>query len=227
MAGWAWFFVVSHHVTMLSEADCEIVIVLLPSLYLAFVLWERHQASQSGRPPPSWNILRRNQHDGSRIYPAPSGLIGWVKDKYHDLRGTHSRTGAYEQAARARGGRRGLDPDEAWDTSVGAEADAYGTGGYYEAQDLGLQSTAPGRHDESGGGYQENGKLPEYGHEDMRRGREPHRDSTTFIGGTQAGLDARFDAEFKGKSHPQDPFGDHAEASSLRGVSPRPVEERR
>ena len=100
-----------------------------------------------------------------------------------------------------------MDPDEAWDTRVGAEADGYGEVAY-EEQELG-----PYRHPE------ERHVLPEYGVEDAPRGRSRSRDPT-FIGGGQDGLDQRYDEEMgRGK----DPFGDHtAERSDLRGVSPRP-----
>jgi len=80
--------------------------------------------------------------------PAPSGAIDWIKDKFNSIRNPKTQTGAgYESATggyRARGAHGGaLDPDEAWDSRVGNEADVYGPGGYYEEQELGLhQPTA-------------------------------------------------------------------------------------
>ena len=102
---------------------------------------------------------------------------------------------------------------------MGAEADGYGPGGYYEEQELGLRPPGSGAY--AGGGYGGNGTvLPEYG-ADVPRGRSLSRDEGPYIGGSQKGLDERYDQEMG--SH--DPFGDEAERSELRGVSPRPHEE--
>lgn len=118
-----------------------------------------------------------------------------------------------------------MDPDGAWDTRVGDEADAYGQGGgYYEEQELGLHPPAA----EAGGSYAGGGyggsrsqALPEYGAEQVERGRSRSRDEEAFIGGGQRGLDERYDEEMGRK----DPFGDGAERSVLRGVDgPGPVE---
>ena len=120
-----------------------------------------------------------------------------------------------------------MDPDEAWDARVGAEADGYGPGGYYEEQELGLRPPATGRNDYAGGGYGNDGSLPTYGNEDMHRGRSLSRDDTAYVGGGQKGLDQRYDEEVHGGAERENPFGDAAEASSMRGVSPRPhVEEK-
>lgn len=124
-----------------------------------------------------------------------------------------STTGGYEEPlssnVRGRSNRAfgPLDPDEAWDARVGTEADAYGPGGYYEEQELGLH-----------GGHA--AAVPETG-----RGRSLSREPDPYIGGSQAGLDRRYDEEM-GRNPAQNPFGDEAEASnvSLRGVSPRPME---
>lgn len=131
------------------------------------------------------------------------------------LKGSGGRGGAYEQPLE--GGRRGrgraLDPDEAWDARVGAEADA---GGYaFEEQELGLREEA----EYGGGGYGNEGQvLPAYGEE---RGRSLNRGAGAegYIGGGQRGLDERYEEEMGGR---EDPFGDEAERSELRGVSPRP-----
>lgn len=106
---------------------------------------------------------------------------------------------------------------------MGNEADGYGAGGYYEEQELGLHpggSTSGGAY--AGGGYggDNHGRtLPDYGAEEVRRGRSRSREPNAYIGGGQKGLDERYDEEM-GK---QNPFGDEAERSSLRGVSPRPA----
>ena len=132
------------------------------------------------------------------------------------IQGSGSRSGAYEQPL-GPGARRGLDPDEAWDARVGAEADGYGAGGYYEEQELGLRPPASGAY--AGGGYGGGSQaLPDYGEE---RGRSISRAGIPHIGGGQKGLDERYDEEM---GH-EDPFGDEAERSELRGVSPRPHEE--
>lgn len=110
-----------------------------------------------------------------------------------------------------RGGRGHgpLDPDDAWDARVGTEADAYGPGGYYEEQELGL-----GRSGLPAAG------PTAYGEE---RGRGRSREPEPYIGGSQAGLDRRYDEEMGRR---QNPFDDAQEIGDgrLRGVSPRPVE---
>lgn len=163
--------------------------------------------------------------------------MGWFKTKFQALKNRRTAGGAYEEPLGGSGGggaggrgRRGfgqLDPDEAWDTRVGTEADAYGPGGFYEEQELGLH---PGGN---AGPYSATGyggasprltpSLPEYGEEDAARGRSRGREPGAYIGGSQRGLDERYDEE-TGKGPRDNPFGDAAERSDLRGVSPRPIE---
>jgi hypothetical protein len=123
-----------------------------------------------------------------------------------------------------------MDPDEAWDTRVGNEADAYGAagpGGYYEEQELGLAPTS-GIDDPYGnrGGA----ALPAYGDGAGAgaRGRSKSRDPPGVLVGQQE-LDARYDREMGRAGGQQqrviagnNPFSDANEAPSLRGVSPRP-----
>lgn len=111
---------------------------------------------------------------------------------------------------------------------MGDEADAYGHGGYYEEQELGLHPPSGGGY--SGGGYgashahEGEGVLPGYGEEvEMERGRSRSRDEG-FIGGGQRGLDVRYDEEMVTGGKEKNPFGDEAERSRLRGMSPRQVE---
>lgn len=156
--------------------------------------------------------------------PAPGGVVGWINDRIRIFKaGRNSRTaaGAYEGAAgnSARSGRRGfgpLDPDDAWDSRVGAEADTYGPGGYYEEQELGLHGDTRYAGAAAGGGgsdtYQMNlaatPGVPPAGYAgDEERGRTKSR---------SPGL-----AATRGN-----PFDDDAEPSniSLRGVSPRPID---
>ena len=144
-----------------------------------------------------------------------------MKSKFSSLKGSGStRSGAYEQPlSGGGGGRRRLDPDEAWDARVGAEADEYGAGGYYEEQELGLRPPGGGPYGGSGYGGN-NTALPEYG-EERERGRSLSRNDNPYsVAGGQKGLDERYDQEVG-----DDPFGDEAERSELRGVNPRPHQE--
>lgn len=88
------------------------------------------------------------------------------------------------------------------------------TGGYgYEEQELGLQDPSHGPY--GGGGYGNNVGVGGY---EEGRGRSRSR---------QRELDERYDEEVHGGGGQQqqgrlNPFGDNAEASSMRSVSPRP-----
>lgn len=108
-----------------------------------------------------------------------------------------------------------MDPDDAWDARVGNESDAYGP--YNEENELGLHEPDTAYH----------GLAP--GAEE--RGRSRSRGPEPYVGGSQAGLDSRYDEEMGLKplpgSHAQNPFDDSAEVvdqGGLRGVSPRPVD---
>lgn len=130
-------------------------------------------------------------------------------------RNNRSAAGAYEPSNRggARGAHRALDPDEAWDARVGNEADSYG---YYE-EELTTRGFGGGRasteyHGGAGGGaYNMNlAATPGREHDDedldLERGRQPSRSP----GHAGAG------------GH--NPFDDD-NADSLRGVSPRPMDQ--
>lgn len=87
------------------------------------------------------------------------------------------------------------------------------TGGYgYEEQELGLQDPSHGPY--GGGGYGDVG----VGGIEAGRGRSRSR---------QRELDERYDEEVHAGGRPGglNPFGDGAEASSMRSVSPRPAEQ--
>lgn len=202
-----------------------LLILLIPFAAICYILFARFRARQAGLPPPplsSYNPFSSRSHS-SQNSPTSSGILGWVRSKLHFSTSSGRGSGAYERPLGGRG-RRGLDPDEAWDARVGNEADGYGAGGYYEEQELGLHP----RGSNSGGAYGGGGyggdshrqSLPEYGAEEVGRGRSRSREPHSHIGGGQKGLDERYDEEM-GK---QNPFGDAAERSSLRGVSPRPAE---
>ncbi|MCJ1263023.1 hypothetical protein MMC22_002893 [Lobaria immixta] len=202
-----------------------LLILLIPVAAISYILFARFRAQQAGLPPPplsSYNPFSGRSRS-SQNRSASSGILGWVRSKLQFSKSSGRGGGAYEQPLGARG-RRGLDPDEAWDARVGVEADGYGAGGYYEEQELGLHpggSTSGEAY--AGGGYGRESHrqtLPDYGAEEMSRGRSRSREPNAYIGGGQTGLDERYDEEM-GR---QNPFGDEAERSSLRGISPRPAE---
>jgi hypothetical protein len=139
----------------------------------------------------------------SAFPPTPAGGIkGWITSKIQAIKNPRQRTGAgYEEAgysgARSAPRRGPLDPDEAWDSRVGNEADVYGPGGYYEEQELGLQQPTA----YSGAGY-----------------------AAPSAGFTPAPGLAPANAERGRSASPaRNPFGDDA-AESLRDVSPRPID---
>ena len=179
--------------------------LLVPAAYFGYIFYRRTQANKQGLPPPPFNPFAHHEQGGSQIYPAPAGIIGWVKNKYYGLRNSRTKAGAYEQTSD--GQRRNLDPDEgAWDSRVNAD-DGYGPGGYYEEQELGLRPPGPGAA----------GGPPSYGQE-VTRGRSLSRGEDTSYAGGQ-----HLDTSYGGASRSREnPFGDAAEASSMRAVSPRP-----
>jgi hypothetical protein len=238
MRGWGLFFF--------------LLFLLVIAAAIGWIVFTQIRARRSGLPPPSWRsyvpFLKSGGGGGFANLPSPrsSNPIEWIKDKINTLRQGRNRTaqGHYEgtsgygagapAAYGGAGGRRarGMDPDEAWDTRVGNEADAYGAagpGGYYEEQELGLAPT-PGLDDP----YRthQGAALPAYGQGADARGRSKSRDPPGVIGGQQ-GLDTRYDQEMGGNRNqqpqrtldPNNPFSDAHEASSLRGVSPRPMAE--
>ena len=203
MNGWAWFFVLLLLLVLIGAAG--------------WVFFTRRRAERQGLPPPPLSAYspftkfpRSAQH-----YTRQLGVVGWAKSKFERLKGSGS--GAYERPAGA-GQRQGLDPDGAWDSRVGDEADLHDPGSYYEEQELGLQPP-PSGGSYTGGGYgpPQELELPDYG--EPERGRRRSREDA-FIGGGQRGLDQRYDEEMAR----QNPFGDAAERSTMRGVSPRPAE---
>lgn len=206
-----------------------IIAFLLVAGVSGWIIYTHLRARRLGLPQPTLSSYNPFKNSSSQRYgapgPAPGGIVGWVNDKVRAFKNRNNRSagGAYEEPlssnVRGRASNRGfgpLDPDDAWDARVGTEADAYGPGGYYEEQELGLHG---GQH----GGLAPTpaGPPPSYGEE---RGRALSRDPEPYIGGSQAGLDKRYDEEM-GVKPTTNPFDDTAEPSnvSLRGVSPRPV----
>lgn len=194
------------------------IIVAIVALLAAggWIVHTHLRARRLGLPRPtiaSYNPFKSSGRGGA----SSGGIGGWFTSKFNAVKNRNKRSagGAYEEplSSNVRGGRNHghgpLDPDDAWDARVGTEADAYGPGGYYEEQELGL-----GRGGPAGG-------STAYGEE---RGRSRSREPEPYIGGSQAGFDRRYDEEMGRR--PQNPFDDAAEVSGegLRGVSPRPVE---
>ncbi|KAI6781440.1 uncharacterized protein J7T54_002333, partial [Emericellopsis cladophorae] len=79
-----------------------------------------------------WKQSTNSSFAGGPPHPAPGGIAGWFNDRVRAFKNRNNRsaTGAYEQplASGGAGPQRGfgpLDPDEAWDSRVGPEADRY------------------------------------------------------------------------------------------------------
>ncbi|MCJ1370375.1 hypothetical protein MMC20_001588 [Loxospora ochrophaea] len=215
MRGWGLFFL--------------LLFLLLIIAVVGWIVYTRWQAHRNGLPPPPLSAYIPFRRSTAPNYPAPrpGGVVGWVQDKINNIKNRRTAGGAYEEPLSSTGGRPGrrgfgpLDPDGAWDSRVGNEADAYGPGGYYEEQELGLhQPASGGAYGGSGYGGAPPTALPAYGSEEIARGRSVGREPEAYVGGGQRGLDQRYDEE-TGRN---DPFGDGAERSDLRGVSPRPME---
>jgi len=163
-------------------------------------------------------VYKKRQLNNSAFpSPAPAGIGAWFKNTFESLKNKRSKTGGYEGAGYAGVGGAGggsvrgraahggpLDPDEAWDSRVGNEAEVYGPGGYYEEQELGLhpQNTAY-----SGAGYTSTAAMS------GGAGFAP-------APGLSIGADERGRSRSPAR---QNPFEDDA-AASLRSDSPRPME---
>ena len=235
-----------------------LLVLLIPSLAFGiYVLYTRYRAKRANLPPPPLPFFGRSNPFSDRNATgggssggnagARGGILNTIRSKIPFLnKSKNQRTGAgaYEQPLAPGGGSRaarGLDPDEAWDTRVGNEADGYGQGGYYEEQELGLHPASNQTY--SGGGYGNplptTVVLPEYGGssptsppEELRRGRSRSREAADYIGGSQqrqrGELNVRYDEELglQPGSKRDDPFADNtAERSDLRAVGLRPVVE--
>lgn len=226
-------------------------VLLIPALAFGiYVLYTRYRSKRANLPPPALPFFGRSNPFSDRNAISggsgggKSGILNTIRSKIPFLTKSNPRAGAgaYEQPLAPAGGSRavrGLDPDEAWDTRVGTEADGYGQGGYYEEQELGLHPAS--NHTYSGGGYghppsttvvlSEYDGSPTSPPEEPRRGRSRSREPAEHIGGSQqqrGGLDARYDKEMglQPGSKRDNPFADDtSERSDLRDVSLRPVVE--
>ncbi|KAL2355265.1 hypothetical protein BJ546DRAFT_1126988 [Cryomyces antarcticus] len=200
MSGWGVFVIV--------------VVVFLIFAAIGWVIFAHLRARRLGLPPPRLNPFS-SRSGASRNYPSPafSGPFAWLTSKFRALRSGRTAGGGYEEATSGRD-RRGfgpLDPDEAWDTRVGNEADVYGPGGYYEEQELGLHGAGP----YGGSGY--GGQTP---------GAAAVEDPLAIRGRSRGReLDERYDEEMGRDGHGNNPFEDPTDRdASLRGVSPRPID---
>lgn len=189
-----------------------ILLIAIPLAYGGWVFYSRMQARKLGLPPPSLIPFTRDSSSTTQSNypgPAPAGIKGWINAQIYKFKNRNNRSaaGSYEpsaggynggEATRGRGAGSRLDPDEAWDSRVGNV--------YYEEQELGLHEPVGGRN---GGGASANPfESSPYGGGEHERGRSRTRE--------YAELD-------DGRGHLQNPFGDD-NATSLRGVSPRPMD---
>lgn len=186
-----------------------VLIFLVLGGYGGWVIWSRMQANRLGLPPPSLiPFARSSSSSGGANYPAPAagGIKGFFSTQIHKFKNRNNRyaTGAYEGASpyesgRGRGAGHRLDPDEAWDARVGNEA-------HYEEQELGL-------HEPQGRNYGDTGygaPSPAFGASEPGRGRSRNREYEDGLHADSAST--------------RNPFGDENAATSLRGVSPRPLD---
>lgn len=213
-----------------------ILLVLFIFLLIALALWIAYvhiRAKRLGLPSPTLSsYIPFSTPRNYRSAPRSGGLIGFFQDKVREWKYKRNRSaaGSYEGTtlnSRPGGRGRGLDPDDAWDTRVGNEAElGYGPeGGYYE-EELGLNRT-----------------TSYHGASKTNRGRQLRREEEgTFVGGNQSGLDARYNSEMGISAHDgtsggdvggvgqgkglkvdtRDPFGDD-NAASMRSLSPAPA----
>lgn len=186
------------------------IVVAATLVVAAWYIYARLRARRLGLPPPSLNPFNRNRNRApARV--RSGGVVTWFKDKLNI--GSEGYTGT-----RVRSGRRGfgaLDPDEAWDTRVGNEADGYGYGQVYgDEQELGVTHPPAAGTDYQGRGYGPTGGLEEI---------EPQGKNGRGRAHAKEELDERYDEEMHGGT-PNGPFSDGAERSKLglRGISPRP-----
>lgn len=207
-----------------------IALLLFAILFVMYMIWLNVTARRQGLPfvfNPFTNVSLGRRF--STTTQRSGGLVGWVNNKIREWRYKRNRSaaGAYEgqslggfNSGRSGQRGRGLDPDDAWDARVGAEADA----GYYE-EDIDLDRDTS---------YKPSGDL------EAGRGRQMSREHEgPMSGGNQAGLDQRYRQEmgiptpqngtgssqnpFEGSSKDQNPFDD-ANAASASPLPPPPGE---
>lgn len=186
-------------------------------MYGGWVGWKIFNARKTGERLVGWKAYVPFASSGgssSTNYPTPRSAnpLEWIKDQFSNFRNGNNRSttrAGYEDTRGAEGQYANLNPessgtrgrgrgleDDAWDTRVGNE-DPYGQGpgGYHEEAELGLAPT------------------PNIGTGSHQPYVTDYMEANTSYGG---GL-----GHSRGGSD-LNPFEDHAEASSLRSVSPRP-----
>lgn len=190
-----------------------IALLLFAILFIMYMIWLNVTARRQGLPfvfNPFTSVAGSNRRF-STTTQRTGGLVGWVNNKIREWRYNRNRSaaGAYEgqslggfNSGRQGARGRGLDPDDAWDARVGAEADA----GYYEG-DIDLDRDTS---------YKSPGDL------EAGRGRQMSREHEgPMSGGNQPGLDQRYRQEM-GTSTPQkdaNPFDDS------KAQSPNPFDD--
>ncbi|CAK7215825.1 hypothetical protein SCUCBS95973_002609 [Sporothrix curviconia] len=216
-----------------------VIVLLLLAAGVGWIVFARLRAQRLGLPPPSWTSFipfRGSSRSSYGVQPAPSGIGGWFQEHFRRLRGGGGRNnrtaaGAYEGAGTssrgaARQGFGPLDPDDAWDARVGAEADAY----YYnEEQELGLHTNQHANNNSSrldiGGGASVSNTAYLGSGGGLAGSSYDMNVPTATIGDDGFEERGRTRGRSPGTSAPN-PFDDDAadpSNMSLRGVSPRPM----
>ena len=163
--------------------------------------YAHYRARKLGLPPPNFNPFNKKRSENVNYRaptPAPIGVQGWITSQWHKVTNGRTAGGAYESTGYG-GGRDSLAGRRGFgpldpDEAWDARVDNEGRD-YYEEQELGLQDPSHGPY--GGGGYGDVGMGGGY---DDGRGRSRSRDGRL------------------------NPFGESAEQSSLRSLSPRPEE---
>ncbi|KAJ4165329.1 hypothetical protein LMH87_006964 [Akanthomyces muscarius] len=176
---------------MVSVAGGIIIAIVVLALVAAvgWIAFTQYRARRLGLPAPSVSSYlpwKKRDNPYGPPQPATGGVVGWFNDQVRKFKNRNNRSaaGSYEPSNRGatggpRGAHRALDPDEAWDTNVGTEADNYG---YYE-EELTARGGGRGRTSteyHGGSGYNMNlAATPGREHDeqdlDLERGRQPSR----------------------------------------------------
>ncbi|KAF2735047.1 hypothetical protein EJ04DRAFT_512044 [Polyplosphaeria fusca] len=179
-----------------------ILIFALVFGYGGWVLWSRIQAKRLGLPPPSLIPFKSSSSSSSPNYPAPApgGIKGWIDTQMRKFKNRNNRyaAGAYEEPS-GYGEARGRGAGHRLDPDEAWDA-RVGNEAYYEEQELGLHAPNTGYQSTSYGA-----PSPGFQAQEPERGRSRTR-------------------EYDDGSLNTNPFGDEHAATSLRGVSPRPLD---
>lgn len=180
-----------------------ILLILILLLYTSWILLTRLRAHSSNLPAPPWKsylfIGSRGPAYSGAPTPRSGGVVGWVRDRWDAVR-------------RGRRRERGQGyEDEVWDSRVGG-----GGGGYFEEQELG------GARDGYDGGLSAGAHVHVHADEEMGRGRSRSRSRSRERGEHSPPPPYDPITSTTTNVRVEDPFGDGAERSELRDVSPRP-----